>query len=120
MNPETEIQKAILNYLKLRRVLHWRQSLGGVRRRGGTAKNPMKGFPDIAGVRGGKFFAIEVKHPERAGDLSEKQIEWRDSLVEHGTLYILATSVDDVSKAFDQNSGACDATNLARLRSGSF
>jgi hypothetical protein len=95
---ESEIQRTIMDYLEASGVLHWRVCLGGVRRRKGVrSRNPMKGFPDLAGIvphSDGKFFVIEVKRPGQ--ELREEQSRWRNSLEAQGVCYILATSVADV------------------------
>lgn len=98
---ESDIQRAILDFLEAKQVTHWRCSLGGtfVRNRGAIAfrKNPMTGFPDVAGIcpdSGGKFFTVEVKTPK--GRLSPEQKVWKDKLEGQGVLYIIATSVEDV------------------------
>jgi hypothetical protein len=58
----------------------------------------MKGFPDIAGLFNGRFFAIEVKRPD--GRMSPEQEVWRGRLEAKGCLYVVATSVADVDSAF--------------------
>jgi len=98
---ESEIQRQILNYLGKAGILHWRVCLGAVAGSGFRRSNPMKGHPDIAGVlKGGRYFAIEVKRPGKKVTWYPEQLEWRDRLSEAGVLYIAATSVDDVAKAF--------------------
>lgn len=96
---EMEIQRSILDWLKARGILSWRCALGGIRKgNGAKARNPLKGFPDIAGViERGRFFTIEVK--TKSGRLSPEQKLWRDRLTERGVLYILAYSLDDVQSA---------------------
>lgn len=95
---ESSIQRAILDYLEALGICHWRCNLGGVRARGasggGWAKNPMKGFPDIAALIEGKLVGIEVKRP--GGTMSPEQRMWRDKLNNAGARYIIATSVADV------------------------
>lgn len=96
---ESDIQKAILDWLCRKGIFHWRCNLGGVRRAGkGLTRNTMRGFPDIAGIiPGGKgqLFVVEVKTP--SGKLSAEQARWREHLEMRGCLYILARSVDDLS-----------------------
>lgn len=95
---ESEIQKTILLYLKARGILHWRCSLGGVRLAAGkVGRNPMKGFPDIAGLYCKKFFTIEVK--TKTGKLSEEQKAWVDRLQGQGVTCVIARSLDDVIEA---------------------
>ena len=97
---ESDIQKAILQFLKAKNILHWRVNLGAVMHNiNGKMifrKNPMRGFPDIAGVVEGRMFAIEVKSLN--GKMSEPQIEWKDKLESNGVKYIIATSVEDIEK----------------------
>lgn len=97
---EQDIQRAIMDYLKARGVLHWRVNMGGVRRSGiGRTANPMKGFPDIAGVwpdTDGCLFVIEVKRPGE--QLEPHQVKWRDRLVANRVTHITATSIEDVRR----------------------
>ncbi len=98
---ESEIQTQILDYLKARGILRWRCNLGGVRFKGGKGRNPMTGFPDIAGIcphGHGRFFTIEVK--AKKGVMSPEQLVWRTKLEAKGVVYILARSVDDVAVVF--------------------
>ncbi len=92
-------QRAIMDWLKAKEVLHWRQHLGAVRVKGARIKNPMKGFPDIAGIRLGRLFTIEVKVGD--GRFSMEQVAWMNKLTQHGALYIIATSVEDVARALE-------------------
>ncbi len=93
---ESDIQSAILDWLRWNGFVAWKTYLGGIRSRGrgggGWAKNPMKGFPDIGAVKGGRFFALEVKTP--AGSMSPEQLEWKTRLEDKGVIYVIATSVD--------------------------
>lgn len=99
---ESEIQKAIMDYLDYRGILHWRVNLGGVPHTVGGKiiyrKNPMKGMPDICGLYCGLFFGIEVKAKTKQSD---EQFEWQKKFELNGAVYILARSVDDVKEALD-------------------
>lgn len=58
------------------------------------------GETDIDGILlGGRRIGIEVKTGR--GQLSEKQIRWRDMLIKFGALYVEARSVDDVLTAIE-------------------
>lgn len=116
---EQDVQRAILDFLDAKGVTHWRCNLGGVRRSGiGMTKNPMKGFPDIAGVMpggDGRLFGIEVKRPRDSARLSPEQIAWRDKLTKSGAVHVIATSVEDVKRALWP--GAYGAHNCPALTS---
>ncbi len=93
---ESEIQTAILAYLKARGVMAWRVPLGAVLRAGGRvkSKNPMSGHPDIAAIYGGRYLAIEVKTEK--GRVAPHQQQWIDNINAEGGLAFVARSVDDV------------------------
>jgi hypothetical protein len=98
---EQVVQREIMDWLKAKGILHWRQHLGAVRVKGARIKNPMKGFPDIAGVmpgQAGQLFVIEVKKPD--GRFSMEQVDWMNRLTAAGVVYVVATAVVDVAKAF--------------------
>lgn len=87
-------------------MLVWRVALGpAIRGKSGVrTKNPMRGFPDLAGIvpgTAGQLFAIEVKKPKQ-GRLSEEQEVWISRLSERGVLTIVARSLDDVMIEFNQ------------------
>lgn len=96
---EQDIQREIQCYLDVSRVLWWRCSLGGMRVAGGVrARNPMRGFPDLAGIVPGglgRLFVVEVKAEK--GRLKPEQQMWRERLEASGVHYILARRVEDVS-----------------------
>lgn len=94
---EQDIQRDILTWLKARGVVCWKCDLGGVRVAGGKrAKNPMKGFPDIALVipPTGRLATIEVKRDD--GRMSPEQLRWMEILMGKGVTYILARHLNDV------------------------
>ncbi len=95
---ESEIQRAILDWLALSGYSAWKMPLGAMQVKGGYfAKNPLKGFPDIFGIckyQPGRLFTIEVKTP--VGKLAPMQKEWMTKLCNLGCLSIVATNVDTV------------------------
>jgi hypothetical protein len=98
---ESRVQRDIMDWLTEAGYLHWRVQLSGVIRRadGNTwmERNPMSGFPDLAGVlksREGVLFAIECKAV--GGKLSAEQERWREELVGAGVVHVVARSVEDV------------------------
>lgn len=99
---ERDIQRAIVDWLELWGFCCWRVYLGP-RMIGKQlmAKNPMAGFPDIAGVfSDGRLFVIEVK--SRRGRLSDDQERWLERLSARNVLAIVARSVADVERAFEK------------------
>lgn len=95
---ESEIQRAILDWLALTGYSAWKMPLGGMKVGGGfSAANKLKGFPDIFGIckyQKGRLFTIEVKSAK--GRLSEKQIEWMNKLEALGVITIVARDVQAV------------------------
>lgn len=98
---ESDIQRAILDFLQAKKILAWRCNMGAVLVSRDSkirfSKNPNKGIPDIGGVlQGGRYFAIEVKRP--GGRLSPEQKGWIERLSAQGVICIVATSVEDVRR----------------------
>jgi hypothetical protein len=95
---EQVIQRDIMAWLKANDIMHWRQHLGAVRVKGARIKNPMKGFPDLAGIlphTRGQLFVIEVKAGD--GRFSMEQVDWMTRLKAYGVHYIIATCIADVA-----------------------
>jgi hypothetical protein len=97
---EGEIQRAICDYLALKKHFFGRQNTAPVfdpvnKRFRSLPKYSMRGVPDIIVIsKGGDFIGIEVKGEK--GMLSEHQEAFRKLCNEHGVTYIVAKSVDDV------------------------
>jgi hypothetical protein len=76
---ETEIQAAILEYLRLKGHCFWRNNSGAFRtERGGFYRVGTPGAPDINGCVDGKFVGLEVKTAK--GKLSDEQEAFARSL----------------------------------------
>lgn len=98
---ESEIQKAIIDYMKSRGYFVNRMPLGGVmmnvRGKKFMRANPLKGFPDIFFLlkdRSGRMGVIEVKTPK--GRLSADQKEWLTVLEYNGVKCHVGRSIEDV------------------------
>ena len=99
---ETEVQAAIMRYLKLKGYDVWRHNQGGIPtgRGGFRAFNGRKGLPDIMGFmplgKLGKpqMLFIEVKTPK--GRVSPEQAAFIQTATDHGHLAFVARSVKDV------------------------
>ena len=115
---ETQIQKQIITYLKLKRVFHFRINTGGLIRRGIWCPSPnvTKGCPDIVtvfnrnpdpfmgistpdGVTKGILVAIEVKSAK--GKQSPDQKKFQIGLEASGGVYLLVRSLDEVRAYFE-------------------
>ena len=101
---EHDIQGQILEWLSLHRIFHYRNNTGAVKAswngKERFVRYGVKGAPDIIAVSKGRYIGIEVK---RAGKgLSDKQVEFRDALLEAGGAYILARCIEDVMAELPQ------------------
>lgn len=100
LQTEQDIQTEVLAYLRQQDIFHWRVALGAVKGNHGSKTNPMRGFPDIAGIisRGkyrGTLFALEIKKP--GGKVSEEQAIWITDIRASGAKADVVTSVERVA-----------------------
>jgi hypothetical protein len=98
---EKATQAAILAYLSLKGVFHWRNNTGAYKPdHGGFIRFGYPGSPDIFAIRapGGQLIGIEVK--DGRGRLNANQAEFRDRLEAAGGQYVVARSLDDVLPLF--------------------
>jgi len=100
---ESELQRAALDYLRAAKIVHWRMPLGAVthsvKGREIRKKNPLKGFPDIAGIinKGpnmGAFFAIELK--SKNGRMTQEQVMWAGVITGAGGFHAVVRSIDEL------------------------
>lgn len=97
---ESDVQRAILDYLVLKRIFHYRNNSGAFKRDDGHFyRFGAVGSPDIVCVINGQYVGIEVKAP--GGRQSEHQKEFQRRLELAGGKYVLATSLDSVMKALE-------------------
>lgn len=93
---EKATQAAILDYLELKRVFHWRNNTGAYKpEHGGFVRYGHPGSPDIFAVVAGQLIGIEVK--DAKGRLNENQVGFRDGLERAGGRYVVARSLDDIT-----------------------
>lgn len=95
---EKHIQAAILDYLKLKGYLAWRNQTTGIfnKKSGGYIPSQSVGAPDIYLLTKGSFWGLEVKRP--GGILSSHQEAFGGQLRANGGIYKVVTSIDDVIK----------------------
>lgn len=97
-NPETKVQRQILDYLERRRILSWRNNSGILKIGNRLIYLAPKGSPDIIGVLpNGRFFGCEVKM-QREG-LTLDQSAFHKKLRDNGALVFVARNIDDVARA---------------------
>lgn len=96
MNKERDIQRAIIDYLELKKILFIRNNSGAFKTDWGFYKFGKKGSPDIVAVQKGtgRFIGIECK--AKGKYQTKEQKEFQRLLEKDGGLYILARSLDDV------------------------
>jgi hypothetical protein len=92
---ERDIQKTIIDYLRLHRVFCIRVN-GGALKKGSfyIRFTDTKGCADIIGCVNSQFFAIECKSSR--GEQSRWQHDFQVAVEQSGGIYILARSLKDV------------------------
>jgi len=92
---EADIQRAILDYLAMRRHFFFRCNTGAYKTEHGSyVRYGTKGAPDIIVVANSNMIGIEVKTPK--GILSDDQAAFGEALKAAGGIYLVARSIDDV------------------------
>ncbi len=102
---ESELQKSVFDYLHAKCIFAWRMPLGPVIHSiGGKrvyARNPLKGFPDIAGLFKGRFFAIELKK-NKSIKPELHQLKWLQDLKANGAHVAVITSIAELEAFFEK------------------
>lgn len=92
---ETYLVSAVMQYLKLQKIYAWRQNTGAMKDpHGRLVRFGFPGLSDILGMYEGRFLAIECKVGKNKQ--TPAQLAFRADVVNHGGIYILAYSLDDV------------------------
>lgn len=102
--PESAILSACIKWLWLHGVFCWRNNTGGTkftytRKDGSTGHSNVRfGYPgssDIIGInKHGRMVCVETKREGKG--LEPQQEKFRDTILEHGGVFVLARSVDDL------------------------
>jgi Holliday junction resolvase len=94
---ESDIQRAILDYLSIKRIFHWRNNSGALKTEGGHfVRFGAVGSPDIFALHKGVLYAIEVK--TKKGRVSDAQAQFLVQVNRAGGVPLVARSLDDVMK----------------------
>jgi hypothetical protein len=100
MRSETEVQRAIMDYLKLRGIFAFRvnnipPSMMRDGKRVFRSFGGMRGVADIIGIMpGGRLLAIEVK--SETGRPSPDQVAFGEAINAAGGLWFVARGIEDV------------------------
>lgn len=99
MPKEADLQKTILDYLRIRGCFVFKVYNGGVyiAKTQKYIKSPMRGVSDIIGLTSkGRFLAVEVKM--KGGKVSPEQLEFIERVKEKKGIALIAYSIDDIIK----------------------
>lgn len=96
---EQQIQKAISDYLKLKKVIIFKHRNVGIYKKDTGKYIPLsygeRGISDLIGcTNSGRFIAVEVKR--KGGKATEDQISFLERIKQAGGIAFLAHSIDDV------------------------
>jgi len=94
---EKDVQKAVLTYLEIKKVFHYRNNSGGTiinyKDKSYFMKFGATGSPDIICVISGQYVGIEIKGTD--GKQSDNQKDFQERLEKAGGLYLLVHSLDE-------------------------
>jgi hypothetical protein len=95
---EHDIQKQIIDYLKLKHYFWWRNNSGAMISEYKGKKRFMRfgsvGSPDIFVIYKNDCYGIEIK--SATGKQSPEQIEWQKGFDDNGGIYLLIRSLDEL------------------------
>jgi hypothetical protein len=104
---EADLQRTILDYLRMHRIFHWRNNTGAVaasyKGKARFFRFGAPGSPDIFAVttqHSGcccQLFGIELKGPN--GKQTARQREFEIGFTQAGGKYVLARRIEDVQEA---------------------
>ena len=87
---ESKVQKEVLNYLKKRRVYHFRFQ----------AQVNLNGLPDILALYKGVFIGLELKRPD-GGKPTGLQLKKLDAINDNGGIGVIVDNVKQVEMLLD-------------------
>ena len=104
---ESDILAAVRQWLEWHGYTSWRMPIGGIQQNHGNRKfmmrNPLKGFPDLAGLlkrRKGVLWACELKRP--GGRVSDEQRAWHERLRLAGAEVWIAYSLPEFIEGLEE------------------
>ena len=98
---EKDIQKAILQYLKAKKIFHYRQNSGAFQTVGGgyMRTSSVNGLPDIVAIQEGIYIGLEVK--TQNGRQSDAQKDIQREITKAGGFYFIVRNIEDVRAIFE-------------------
>ena len=91
---EKNTQKAVIQYLEIKKIFHYRQNSGNFTSpTGHFYKMGVVGMPDIIAVINGQYIGLEIK--DIKGKLNDNQVKFKARLEEAGGLYLTIRSIDE-------------------------
>jgi len=92
---ETQLVRACIQYLALKRIFHYRNNSGALKTEtGGYVRFGAKGSPDIVVVVKGQYIGIECKTEK--GKQNPNQKEFQKALERAGGKYLLIRDVQEL------------------------
>jgi len=102
---ESDIQKTILAYLKLKKVFHYRQNSSATKVDNRFIRSTsINGLPDIICILEGTYIGLEVKTD--IGTLNANQIKTHREIISAGGLVYVVRSLNDVKAIFEKRQDA--------------
>ena len=90
MTPEGKVQKEVIDYLKKKRVYHFRFQ----------AQVNLNGLPDILALYKGVFLGLELKRPD-GGKPTGLQLKKLEAINENGGIGVIIDDVEQVKMLLD-------------------
>lgn len=90
----SDLTANILQYLRLRGAMAWRNNTGAMKTLKGYVKFGQPGSGDIFALYRGRFYSIEVKTGKDR--VRDNQRDWIEAIQAHGGIAIVVRDVGDV------------------------
>lgn len=92
---ESDIQKAIIDFLRYKGHFVWKNLSVGIKKANGSyIPVGMRGLPDIMAIKNGRLFALEVKSGRNTASDDQKRV--LEELEAKGAIVGVVYSIDDV------------------------
>lgn len=97
---EADIQNTILQYLKIKKIFHYRQNQSAVKVDNRFLRSTsINGLPDIICIVNGIYIGLEVK--TKIGRLNDNQVDTHRRIIGAGGLVYVVRSLDEVKTIFE-------------------